>query len=294
MQKIDFDFAVIGGDARQVYLASRLSKQGFRVCAYALCSEQKQPNVLTASSLEDAVAHSETILAPVPISKDRQNISQQAKACDLSMSHLLNALLKNQRLFAGCIPADFQAAAAAKGVLTYDLMKAGELAVFNTIATAEGALAEAICKSSQNLHHSCCMVLGFGRCARTLTGSLKGLGAQVTVCARNAAARAEAELNADNAIPFSQLGDCLPEYDFLFNTVPALVLTKENLSKLKPGTLIIDIASSPGGVDYAAARELGVSAWLCPGLPGKYSPESSANAIADTVLSQIRSFEGNA
>ena len=28
MQKIDFDFAVIGGDARQVYLASKLSKQG--------------------------------------------------------------------------------------------------------------------------------------------------------------------------------------------------------------------------------------------------------------------------
>lgn len=287
MQKMDFDFAVIGGDARQVYLASRLSKQGFRVCAYALCSAQEQPNVLTASSLEEAVAHSETILAPIPISKDKENISHQGEVSDLSMSHLLNTLLKNQRLFAGCIPADFQAAAAAKGVLTYDLMKSGELAVFNTIATAEGALAEAICKSSRNLHHSRCMVLGFGKCARTLTCSLKGLGAQVTVCARSAAARVEAELNADNAIPFSQLGDFLPECDFVFNTVPALVLTRENLSKLKPGTVIIDIASSPGGADYAAARELEVSAWLCLGLPGKYSPESSANAIADTVLGQI-------
>ena len=73
------------------------------------------------------------------------------------------------------------------------------------------------------------------------------------------------------------------DYDFIFNTIPALVLTAPLLKKMKPQVTIIDIASAPGGVDFAAASELNLCARLAPGLPGKYAPASSARAIKETI-----------
>ena len=49
-------------------------------------------------------------------------------------------------------------------------------------------------------------------------------------------------------------------YDLIVNTVPARVLDEGALRDLKPGCLIIDLASKPGGVDFEAARTLGVRA----------------------------------
>ena len=56
---------------------------------------------------------------------------------------------------------------------------------------------------------------------------------------------------------------------------------------MKKHVTIIDIASAPGGVDFAAAARLNLSAFLCPGLPGKYAPVSSAQAIADTIFNYL-------
>ena len=47
--------------------------------------------------------------------------------------------------------------------------------------------------------------------------------------------------------------------------------------------MILDMASAPGGVDYEACKELGISAALLPGLPGKYAPASSAEILAEKI-----------
>jgi dipicolinate synthase subunit A len=47
--------------------------------------------------------------------------------------------------------------------------------------------------------------------------------------------------------------------------------------------VVIDIASAPGGVDFEAAKQLGIAAKLCPGLPGKYSPRSAGEAAAQVA-----------
>ena len=67
-----FDFAVIGGDMRQVYLAGYLSECGCRVCKYALCADTPGTSCYAASSLSEAVSNSETVLAPIPINKSKE------------------------------------------------------------------------------------------------------------------------------------------------------------------------------------------------------------------------------
>ena len=66
-----------------------------------------------------------------------------------------------------------------------------------------------------------------------------------------------------------QLEGWLCGYDLVVNTVPVRVLREAELADLKPGCLVIDLASKPGGVDFDAAARLGVKAFWALSLPGK-------------------------
>lgn len=76
-------------------------------------------------------------------------------------------------------------------------------------------------------------------------------------------------------------------FRFIFNTVPAQFINEETLKNVDLSALIIDIASSPGGVDYDAAQRLGISALHCLGLPGKYAPASSARHLKQFIESKL-------
>jgi dipicolinate synthase subunit A len=51
-------------------------------------------------------------------------------------------------------------------------------------------------------------------------------------------------------------------------------------------TLIIDLASKPGGTDFRYAEKRGIKAILTPGLPGIVAPKS-AGVILANVLTQL-------
>ena len=51
-----------------------------------------------------------------------------------------------------------------------------------------------------------------------------------------------------------QLRGWLCGYDLILNTVPARILEEETLRDLKPGCLVLDLASKPGGADVALGR----------------------------------------
>lgn len=275
------DFAVIGGDMRQVYAARLMKEKGYRVCGCALCCGE---NCAPPRTLKEAVGCARAVIAPVPLSADRVYLNQKGGNPAVPLEELQNCLAEGQDFFAGCIPKDFAAAAAAKGVRVFDLMEQEEIALYNTVATAEGAVAEAIGKSPRNLRGSRCLVLGYGRCGQTLAALLKGMGCIVHVCARDSVQMARAAIFADASLCFSKLEEALPGFDFIFNTVPAMVLGRKQLSCMSPSVCIFDLASAPGGTDFEAAEELGIPAWLLPGLPGRYAPASSAEEITGFVL----------
>jgi len=61
------------------------------------------------------------------------------------------------------------------------------------------------------------------------------------------------------------------------------ILKEEELKKVNSNTLIIDLASKPGGIDFKAAEALGIKAMHTLSLPGKYSPESAAEYIEEAI-----------
>lgn len=287
MNPFRYDYAVIGGDLRQLYLIEELAKENHTLCHFSLCQPIKQlfpANHSTAQvSLENAITNSRYIICPIPLSKNKDYLNQSSVKKNIPLKQLLSLLTPGQYFFAGCIPKSFHQEALEKSVTVFDFMKDSNLSYFNTIATAEGILCEAIKASPLNLHKSKCAVLGYGKCGRILTDDLKRMFCYVTAVSACEEELAQAVLSVDEAVDLNSFFAHIGDYDFIFNTIPALVLTKEILMQVNPQVRILDIASAPGGVDFSAAKELSIHAASYPGLPGKYAPLSSARAIKKTL-----------
>ena len=150
-----------------------------------------------------------------------------------------------------------------------------EVAILNSIPTAEGAIFRAMQELPVTIHGSRTVVVGYGRCGITLARMLQGIGRVVRVVAREGGqlARAhEAGLQVDR---LEALGAAVEDARIVFNTVPGgAAITRETLKRMRKDAVVIDIVSAPGGTDFAAARELGVKAMLELGLPGQRRPRS--------------------
>lgn len=292
-----YDYAVIGGDMRQIYLVREFVLHSNHVCHYALSEAPDAQGctdaafVTAAASLEELCQASSCIIGPVPLCRNESFLNQAAFEEPIFTDQLLNSLSPGQSFFAGSIPEAFKCTASEKGIRIYDLLLDPSLTVYNTVATAEGAVCEAIRRSPLNLHHSRCAVLGYGRCGRTLTYYLKGMFCHVSVISNTEEKRAQAALIADQTADLTGFGRYASEFDFIFNTIPQQVVTRELMAGMKPSVTIIDIASAPGGVDLNAASDLGIRAALCLGLPGTYAPASSAKALREAIERIVQARE---
>jgi len=70
------------------------------------------------------------------------------------------------------------------------------------------------------------------------------------------------------------------------------VLTAQVLAALPKKSLIVDLASKPGGTDFAAARRLGHTALHALSLPTVWAPETAGEALARTVQAILQEREG--
>ena len=134
------------------------------------------------------------------------------------------------------------------------------------------------------LHGSKCIVLGFGRCGKVLAHMLKGIGANLSVEARSLSDLAYIESYGYKPVPLGELSQCMDQYDFIFNTIPTMILDEKKLNKVKKDCVIIELASKPGGIDFNVAKKRGIKIIDAQSLPGKVAPETAAKIIFDTIL----------
>ena len=107
----------------------------------------------------------------------------------------------------------------------------------------------------------------------------------MTVCGNSAPELALAQALGIEVLPFKDLGEKIGEFEYIYNTIPAVVLEEGILEKVDDDALIIDIASGRGGLDHKAA-EGKVKALHCLGLPGKYAGKVSAKKLSEYVMNK--------
>ncbi len=274
-----YDIAVIGGDKRTAYMIPFFKERGYRVIGYKIYRRGDMEIEMDgyADSLKQAVESAEIIVGGIPFEK--KGI--------VNLRELSRHIRKCHKIFGGVIPEAFRQECSERGISCFDFMKDESIAVFNAVATAEGAILEALLHKQTNIHHSKTLVLGYGRCGKVLCEKLKGLSARVTVCVDNSIELALAEAFGMETLPLKRLGERIGVFEYIYNTVPALVLDEGILGKVEKDALIIDIASGRGGLDYKEAEERQVKALHCLGLPGKYAGEISAKRLSEYILSKL-------
>jgi len=259
--------AILGGDKRQHILYNLLKNEG--------CTVAKIPSY-----------NNEIVIGPIPCSKDGVTLFQITPDPPIVIEELFSKMKENGcKLFiAGAIKENVREMAAMNSIEAIDLMDLDEVAIMNAVPTAEGAIAAAMENSDITLLGSRCLVLGYGRCGKILAHMLKGIGAIVSVEARNAVDEAFIKCLGLDFVALDMLKTRLKEFDFIFNTVPIMLLDRSTLQYLNPDCLVIDIASAPGGADFIAAKEMGILALNLPGLPGKVAPKSAAIILKDAII----------
>ncbi len=327
----NYKLTFLGGDIRTVAAAARLAEKGFSPSIYGidihgnnLVSEKLSGTVDSGcctsaggadisyidfamgvsgdklsfeASLEAAICGSLCVILPLPVSTDGINLCTPLDCCScVSLDSILEIMKVSGVGFVcgGKIPVDFVEKCKEASIEVFDYYEREEFAVANAVPTAEGAVELAMGELPVTIHGSRMLVIGYGRIGKVLAKLLKELGAEVTVSARKDVDFAWIQAGGFEAANTNELASFLRDekFDVIFNTVPVTVLSDRELSCLSKNTLIIDLASRPGGINSAAAKELGLKVIWALSLPGKVAPLTAGQIIADTVLRYIISKGG--
>lgn len=279
--------SIIGGDLRIVNLIELLAKDDFLVYTYGLENSEdfiEKENVKKCASISELVGSSEIIIGPLPMTNDSEYLSAPFSDEKISIEELIKEMSnKNKTFLAGKISEQLATKLQEGGIEFIDLLKREELVVLNTIATAEGTIQLAMENTTRTIHGSNVLVMGFGRVGKVLAKMLDGIGANVSCEARKNSDIAWIKAYGYNPIHLSELDNELGNYDLIINTIPFQILDENRLKLVKKECTILDLSSTPGGVDRAAARRLGLKMIWALSLPGKVAPLTSAEFIKETL-----------
>ena len=279
--------SVIGGDLRQLTVANELHTDGYDVCVCGFDDKSLPPLIQRTVDIRTAL-DSEIIILPVPVSFDGVYINMPYSEDKLSVDKLNAMINPSSLVFGGCISDKLSESFTRKGIKHRDYMLRDELAIRNAIPTAEGAIEIAIAETPITIHGSRCLVLGYGKVGKILAKSLDALGAKTYVSARKYADLALIEGHGYYPLLAGEVKSRLEEFDIIFNTVPAMLLGKNELECIRPNALVIDLASKPGGVDFEVAKEFGIHVEWALSLPGRVAPVTAGIIIKDTITNMLR------
>lgn len=278
--------AIVGGDLRLVKLSEMLVAEGAEVFTYALENAETE-EIEKCSSLEELIETSDIILGPIPFSSNGKTINTPFSSQKIGVEELIS-LCSGKTLIAGGFRQEVYALAEANNVKLIDLLKREELSVLNAVSTAEGAIKIAIEETPKNLHGSNVLVMGFGRIGKILSHMLQGLGAKVACEARKNADLAWIKAYGYEPIPLPELEENLARFDVIINTIPYMILDRDTLDFVRKDTLVMDLASNPGGVDRTAVKEKKINFVWALSLPGKIAPVTSAEFIKETLYNIVK------
>lgn len=286
--KHELNFYLLGGDLRQAHLARLLAQDGHRVHTLGLDHVILPSSMLSIESNLNNLSLADAVILPMPVSGSDGMLHTPLGTSSISLSSILDHLSSRQFLCGGRIDSNTIALAQQRGLSLLDYFQREELVVSNCVPTAEGAIQLAMEHLPITIQDARILVIGFGRLGKITAQRFAALGGKVTVAARRYEQLAWAGAYGFGTELVGQLNGWLCSYDLIINTVPSLVLGEGELSDLHRDCLIIDLASTPGGVDREAAQELGLQVIWALSLPGKVAPVTAGAIIKTTIYHMLQ------
>ena len=250
------NFTVIGNDARMDYVAEQLYSLG--------CEVTRNLNNLN---------HNCNIIIPPPVNVELWN-------------DLEPYIDKISGIYGGSISEEFKEKII--DVPIYDYLSWHNIISENAILTAKGIIHEAISMGA-NFKDSKIIITGFGYCGKAIAYELNYYDTEITIAVRNSKLKKDILNLGYEYIDINSLCDNnLKQYNFIFNTVPALVINKDVIDCLDDSIMIFDIASKPGGVDFQYCHNKCITSVLSLGIPGKKYPKEAGYLIANACFDHCK------
>ena len=273
-------FAIIGGDKRQLYCARSLANDGFEVILGGFDKVLSMRGVKLINPVE-AAKSAEIIILPLPSVDKDGNIPASFSDEKLSLMGLA-PYLAGKKVFCSMKEKVLDVVPFLNTKLLNDYYAREDFVLSNAYVTAEGAVKIAMERFEGTLNSADILVCGYGRIGKALTRLLSAFSPHLTVSARKSEDLAAIRLMGAKAVRTDELyGE--NGFDIIFSTVPALIFDHKLLAKISNDAVIIDLASSPGSVDFDAADRLEIDYIHALSLPGKSSPKTAGEIIKDTV-----------
>ena len=231
-------FFVICSDERSLIMADELSKSGAAVYR------------LGDTDLDTGLARADIVVLGLPMSRDGETVSASYYDKKIYVEELASKMSVRHTLIAGKISPNHREIFERRGITCIDYLERDEMAIANAVPTAEAALEIIMHEIPATIFGSNILVVGYGRIGKYLSKILYGLGANVTVSARKNQDFAWISANRYTKIHTSSIYKTAGMYDVIVNTVPHPTIDSKVLCKVRPGVLILDLASAPGGAGF--------------------------------------------
>ncbi|MEJ6951663.1 dipicolinate synthase subunit DpsA [Natronospora cellulosivora (SeqCode)] len=275
--------AVIGGDKREEILIDYLADIGYKISVLSNNQYDKK-NIGSINNIKDCLYEADVVIAPMSSTDKDGFLKATFLEKKIKLDEAFFSQLKEGCIFLiGILKNEIKEIAESLSIEYIELAKLDNLAIMNAIPTAEGAIKIAIEETDTTLYNSKILVYGLGKVGYSLAWRLKALGAQTYAVTRDKGAIARGKDIGIKMIKYDQLQHFLPKMNIIFNTVPAKIIDYKSLLLLNKKSVIIDLASAPGGIDFKSADKMGIKTILALGLPGKVAPRTAGKILADII-----------
>ena len=282
-----YRLAVLGGDERQIILTQSLLEKGAKVKVLGFPKRSELEGSHFCDNINEAISDVEAIILPMPGTDLEGNIITLGNDRIKITEEIFKKIPSNVPIYLGVAKPFLRDWAKKHTKKLVEIANLDEVAILNSIPTAEGAIQMAMEHSPITIQGSNSVVIGFGRCGITLARMVSALGARTTVLARKPKDLARIKEMGLKSAEYSEIKTILAQAEIIFNTIPVQILDSDTLAYTNKDAIIIDIASAPGGTDFDFAKKIGIKAFLAPSLPGRVAPKTAGLILAEVLPNHI-------
>jgi len=281
--------AVIGGDQRYVHMMECLANERAKVFAAGFTNIDFNNCFIEKCSV-DTIPFDKlnAVILPVHGMSETFTVDQYFPPNKITLTKkMLARIPENSIIFSGTANGHLRQLCMdinRKLIVLYELE---HVAILNALPTAEATLQLAMQHTERMIHGQLVLITGFGRVAQATAQLFQAVGANVHIAARKQTDLTTAKIRSMNPVSLKNLAEIVTTTNICINTVPHLTFTANLIRQMDQDTVIIDIASAPGGTDFLAAKEHGIKAIHALGLPGKTAPITAGEIISEPIIKML-------
>ena len=169
------------------------------------------------------------------------------------------------------------------------IMNSNYISILNSVPTAEGIIFYLIKNLNQTISKSNILIIGYGRCGKTLADKLKKLDANVFINTLKKSDYAIALTHKFKLVYDLNFDFMQKKIDAIINTAPTKTISDQILKAMPKNILLFDITNY--GFDLNLAKEKNILSDRIFSIPSKFAPKTSGEIIGKYIFKKVKKFD---